>query len=74
MSDVTNVVSPEEWSIRQDLAAAYRLVAPLRLGRLDLHSSHRTRSRTRPHFLIETLSTGKFDANMQRFAPNAPIA
>jgi len=52
MSDITDRVSPEEWSIRQDLAAAYRLVA--HYGWDDLIFTHLTARVPGPdhHFLI----------------------
>ena len=45
-------VSDEEWAIRVDLAAAYRLVAHYRLGRFDLHPFVGAHSRAEHHFLL----------------------
>ena len=49
-------VSAEEWKIRVDLAAAYRLVAHYRLGRPHLHPSLRAGAGARASFPAQPLS------------------
>ena len=57
-NDVRAQVSAEEWQVRVDLAACYRLVALLRLGRPRLHAHLGARAGADPSITSSSTRTG----------------